>query len=206
MIEQWHWRMTCRVVLTGFGRFQGVDDNPTSRLVPRLQELLPAVPGVELVVSDVLEVSAVECLRFLDKHKAHRECVYVHLGVASSRTEVCLEECAYNMADFRCPDEKGWAPCEFPIERSFDTDKCRKSQLPLSAICAKLQTEFGEQVRMSDDAGRFLCNYIFYNSLARGLQSVFVHVPPFEAIPMREQLRIVCALIAHIRDETLMKK
>jgi len=189
-----------RIVLTGFGRFNGVADNPTSRMAPKLMELAAKLPGVEMVTCEVLEVSALECLRFFRRVKPDKEAIFVHLGVASSRTEICLEQCAYNNADFRCPDERGWNPIQLPIEgERTPVTLCRRSPLPLEAICANLKKRF-EVIRVSDDPGRFLCNYCFYQSLLRGYRALFVHVPPFEAIPMERQLEILTALIEQLRD------
>jgi pyroglutamyl-peptidase len=190
-----------RIVLPGFGRFHGVDDNPTSRMVPLLKDLLADVPGVEVVMCEVLEVSAQECLRFFKRVEGCQDAVFVHLGVAVGRSEICLEQCAYNNADFRCPDEQGWSPEKLPIEGAHThIDQCRRSPLPLDAICANMQADGFEAVRTSDDAGRFLCNFIYYQSLMRGLQALFVHVTPFDVIPMDEQLELLTALIAKIRD------
>jgi pyroglutamyl-peptidase len=190
-----------RVVLTGFGRFHGIEDNPTSRMVPVLKERLAKMPGVEVVLCEVLEVSAQECLRFFKRtKKSCKDAVFVHLGVAAGRTEMCLEQCAYNNADFRCPDERGWNPEEVPIEGAgTDIDKCLTSPLPLSDICANLQGRF-DAVRTSDDAGRFICNFIYYQSLMRGNNAVFVHVTPFDVIPMDAQLEFLTALIEQLRD------
>jgi pyroglutamyl-peptidase len=98
-------------VVTGFGRFQGVDKNPTTELVPALVERLKS-QGIEVVDSAVLEVSAIEALRFFRKHEQspNKATVFLHLGVASNRSVLSLERCAFNDADFRCPDERGWTP------------------------------------------------------------------------------------------------
>ncbi len=190
-----------RIVLTGFGRFNGVNDNPTALMVPKLKEIAAKLPGVEVAACEVLEVSAIECLRFFrGMQPDDKDPIFVHLGVASTRTEICLEQCAYNNADFRCPDERGWNPLQVPIEgEGTAVTLCRRSPLPLEAICAALKSRF-QVVRISDDPGRFLCNYCFYLSLMRGYRAVFVHVPPFEAIPMERQLEILTALIEQLRD------
>lgn len=60
-------------------------------------------------------------------------------------------------------------------------------------------------VKKSTDAGRFVCNYIFYKSLKMADQmskdsslkghSVFVHVPPFYHIDAEDQLKFLQNLL-----------
>ena len=50
----------------------------------------------------------------------------------------------------------------------------------------KFLTKKGYDVTTSDDAGRFVCNYVYYHSLRfaeqKGQKSLFVHVPLFSSI------------------------
>jgi hypothetical protein len=53
----------------------------------------------------------------------------------------------------------------------------------------------GFPVDVSEDPGRFLCNYIFYRSLRNctnvggsGNHALFIHVPPTEIIPLEDQV------------------
>ncbi|RRT75292.1 hypothetical protein B296_00023127, partial [Ensete ventricosum] len=57
----------------------------------------------------------------------------------------------------------------------------------------------GYLARTSLDAGRFVCNYVYYHSLwlaeQHGFDSLFVHVPPFETIHRESQMRFVACLL-----------
>jgi hypothetical protein len=60
----------------------------------------------------------------------------------------------------------------------------QKRLLSASQICERLRGD-GCAVAISHDAGRFVCNWCYYNSLALNetrarVESLFVHVPPFE--------------------------
>ena len=76
-----------------------------------------------------------------------------------------------------------------------------------SGISFALQMQ-GFKVRQSDDAGRYLCNYLYYLSLRdrdagdkravaaghgrrRHTDSLFVHVPPFEHIEKEKQVKFL---------------
>jgi len=45
----------------------------------------------------------------------------LHLGVAASRNNFCLENCAKNIMVFRIPDEANNQPKNEPICKDFDT-------------------------------------------------------------------------------------
>ena len=54
-------------------------------------------------------------------------------------------------------------------------------------------------------AGLFVCNYIYYNSMAlarqkwqEGWHSLFVHVPPVSVIDAEDQLKFGLALVREI--------
>lgn len=55
---------------------------------------------------------------------------------------------------------------------------------------------------ISDDAGRFVCNYVYYHSLQfaeqKGHKSLFVHVPLFYRIDEETQMRFVASLLEAI--------
>lgn len=52
---------------------------------------------------------------------------------------------------------------------------------------------------ISNDAGRFVCNYVYYHSLRfaeqHGNKSLFVHVPLFSRINEETQMRFTASLL-----------
>uniref|UniRef100_A0A0E0I4N3 Pyrrolidone-carboxylate peptidase n=1 Tax=Oryza nivara TaxID=4536 RepID=A0A0E0I4N3_ORYNI len=59
----------------------------------------------------------------------------------------------------------------------------------------------------SDDAGRFVCNYVYYHSLRfaeqHGIKSLFVHVPLFLTIDEEVQMHFVASLLEALARSTL---
>lgn len=51
----------------------------------------------------------------------------------------------------------------------------------------------------SDDAGRFVCNYVYYHSLRyaeeNSIKSLFVHVPLFLTIDEETQMQFIASLL-----------
>jgi pyrrolidone-carboxylate peptidase len=61
-------------------------------------------------------------------------------------------------------------------------------------------------VAISEDAGLFVCNYIYFKSLQQSQRStskqkwhsVFIHVPPFETLGPEKQLEMAAAILDSI--------
>ena len=137
--------------------------------------------------------------------------IQVHLGVHSTLRSFHLERCAYNEADFRIPDVAGrQLKKEVICVEDGGLEECVTTLLPLDAIAAKL-AELGHPAEVSEDAGRFLCNYIYFHSLKLSTAvngnkhggrvnttSIFVHVPPFTTIAQPEQEKFLKDLLSQI--------
>ncbi|KAG4916781.1 hypothetical protein JHK84_054301 [Glycine max] len=76
--------------------------------------------------------------------------------------------------------------------------RTRETTLPVVEI-TKALTEKGYEVMVSDDAGRFVCNYVYYHSLRfaeqNGIKSLFVHVPLFVTINEETQMQFAASLL-----------
>ncbi|KAJ0431061.1 putative pyroglutamyl-peptidase I [Helianthus annuus] len=72
----------------------------------------------------------------------------------------------------------------------------------VDAILEYLNNVKGCDATISDDAGRFVCNYVYYHSLRfaerNGHKSLFVHVPPFSRINEETQMQFMVALMEAI--------
>ncbi len=193
-----------RLVLTGFGKFNGVENNPTTALVAHFREelaqqqetLLPGAVG-DRYECHVLEVSvgAVDEL-YESAHFDFEDCKFVHLGVNSRATSIALEMQAWNDKSFRVPDERGYNPEAVPIDCNSELNSSLQSSYHIESLKEALTAE-GHNVSLSQDPGRFLCNYIYYKSLFSQRsrrcpqQAIFVHVPPFEVISQADQINCV---------------
>lgn len=204
--------------LTGFKKFHNVPDNPTETLVKRTMEYMRNNPmpfGATIESCTVLETvgaGALEHLLSLLDDALNRDdihtvgtpgqgssIVWIHLGVNSGTTGLAIEQRAVNEATFRCPDEMGWQPDGLPIvEEDGDITHVRETKFPVSKIAGNLLKQ-GFDVVISNDAGRFVCNYVYYHSLRHaakhGTRSLFVHVPPFSKISEEKQMELICALL-----------
>jgi pyroglutamyl-peptidase len=73
-----------------------------------------------------------------------------------------------------------------------------QTTLPVNELTKSLH-KIGYDVMPSDDAGRFVCNYVYYHSLRfaeqHGIKSLFVHVPLFMTIDEEVQMHFVASLL-----------
>lgn len=84
---------------------------------------------------------------------------------------------------------------------NFSTIWLLKTSCSIEAIL-KILKKKGFDAVISDDAGRFVCNYVYYHSLRfaeeKGHKSLFVHVPLFSRIDEETQMSFVASLLEAI--------
>ncbi|KAG8063270.1 hypothetical protein GUJ93_ZPchr0003g18543 [Zizania palustris] len=202
------------VHVTGFKKFHGVAENPTEKIVRNLQSFMEkrGLPkGLTLGSCTVLETAGQGGLAplhdLLESAIVDRDyelsdkgqVIMLHFGVNSGTTRFALEKQAVNEATFRCPDELGWKPQRVPIVSSDGSiSHTRKTSVPVDEVNKSLR-EMGYDVAPSDDAGRFVCNYVYYQSLRfaeqHGIKSLFVHFPLFTTINEEVQMSFVASLL-----------
>jgi pyroglutamyl-peptidase len=228
--------------VTGFGPFFGVSINPTMILVQRLEkelDTLASTMGIDVIKALILETSAEAVRKELDD--IHQEIcsdpnlagchvVFLHLGVNYMGKKFQLENSAYNDATFRVPDERGYQPHGICILEGSTCSKSTKSKgvhqfgkslrttLRLKEVCSMLEMESNAQpVFISNDPGRFVCNYTYCMSLDKCLSSaensqsdnetkyhsLFVHVPPFRVIPEDNQYVFVLEIMKKIQQQLI---
>ncbi len=168
------------VLVTGFGPFPGVPDNPSAAIVERLGE----VAGAQLVRHRLAtEWAALDGLAALFTRVRPR--IAVHVGVAARARRVRIEAVAVAACD-PSVDAAGRLP---PSAGESATPPRRRRVRTAAAPLAAAARRTGAPAGVSGDAGRYLCNALLYRSLAlaegatRPHLAVFVHVP--QPAPMR---------------------
>ncbi|PAN31040.1 hypothetical protein PAHAL_5G391100 [Panicum hallii] len=198
------------VHVTGFKKFIGVPENPTEKIVSNLQSYMEkkGLPkSLVLGSCTVLEAAGQGALGTLyevlesaiSDRKEGSQIIWIHFGVSGGLPRFALENQAVNDATFACPDELGWKPQRVPIVPSDgNISQIRKTTLPVNEL-VKMLRKIGHDVMRSDDADRFVCNYVYYHSLRfaeeHGIKSLFVHVPLFSTIDEAVQMHFVASLL-----------
>ncbi|EDL90722.1 pyroglutamyl-peptidase I [Rattus norvegicus] len=164
------------VVVTGFGPFGEHAVNASWIAVQELEKL-GLGDSVDLHVYEIpVEYQTVQRLipALWEKHSPQ---LVVHVGVSGMATTVTLEKCGHNKG------YKGLDNCRFcPGSQCCveDGPESIDSIIDMDAVCKRVTTlGLDVSVTISQDAGRYLCDFTYYTSLYRGRgRSAFVHVPP----------------------------
>ena len=172
--------MTRTLLVTGFGPFPGVAVNPTQALALALDGR--SVNGAA-VCARVLDVSFARAAQQLAQAVlATQPVALLHLGVAAGSTEIRLEGHAVNRIAADRPDIDGASPSDPRIDPHQPLDAALAPWLDLPSLADRLNRR-GLPAQISDDAGRYVCNALYFASLAAQSQAVvprpclFVHVP-----------------------------
>ena len=180
-----------RILLTGFEPFGGDSVNPSWEIARALDGW--ACEGHRVHVA-LLPCAFGDALRQLDAAlAAHRPALVVCLGLAGSRTEISVERVAINMDDARIPDNSGRQPVDTAVEAGGPA--AYFSTLPIKAIARDVRGA-GIAAGVSNTAGTFVCNHVFYALMHRlatrpglaGTRGGFVHVPDTPAMPLADQI------------------
>ncbi|MBC5811132.1 MAG: pyrrolidone-carboxylate peptidase [Candidatus Eremiobacteraeota bacterium] len=165
-----------RVLVTGFERFGGDQTNPSEHIVRTLSGR--RVGDCE-IVGALLPVDAGRVMDVLlgALAAAGSPVAVICTGLAPGRTGLALERIAVNLLDFEIPDNAGNQVHSHPV--SQDGEAARFTKLPVDRILAGWR-EARIPGYVSDSAGTFLCNQVFYEVLAlsnRSYPAGFIHVP-----------------------------
>ena len=164
------------VLLTGFEPFNGASINPAWEAVRALKGW---VDGDFLV--EVLQLPCVfgQANRVLcgavDEIKPD---VVICVGQAGGRADLTVERVAINVDDAPIVDNDGQQPVDAAI--APDGPAAYFASLPVKAIVGAMR-ERGLQASVSQTAGTFVCNHVFYGLMhhvqGRDVSGGFIHVP-----------------------------
>jgi pyroglutamyl-peptidase len=166
-----------KALVTGFEPFGGERVNPAFEALGHLPPRLGAVALATAVLPAVFG----EALDALEE--AVRETtpdIVLCVGLAGGRAALSLERVAINIDDARIPDNKGRQPIDLPVVAGGPA--AYFTTLPIKAAVAALR-EAGLPAIVSNSAGTFVCNHVFYGLMHLAatreldLRGGFLHVP-----------------------------
>jgi pyroglutamyl-peptidase len=205
-----------RLLLTGFEPFDGSPVNPSWQVA---QALDGAVIAGHQVHAALLPCAFGQALDVLDRAlERTRPALVLALGQAASRRELSMERVAINIDDARIPDNRGAQPIDEPVVP--EAAAAYFTNLPVKTMVAAAQAA-GVPAAVSQTAGTFVCNHVFYGLMHRlasrpGVRGGFIHVPllPEQALagaagmPLADMVRGVRAALdaalGQTRDDRLV--
>jgi len=164
------------VLLTGFEPFNGATINPAWEAVRALKGWIEDDFIVEILQLPCVFGFANRVLcGAVDEIKPD---IVICVGQAGGRADLTVERVAINVDDAPIVDNDGQQPVDAPI--APEGPVAYFATLPVKAIVGAMR-ERGLQAAVSQTAGTFVCNHVFYGLLhhLQGRDTIggFIHVP-----------------------------
>ena len=165
------------VLLLGFEPFDRGLINPSWEAV-RLLDGVQLQEGVTIVARQLpcAFATAGSCLNQLLAE--HQPQLVIATGLGPGRSDISIERVAINLIDARIPDNLGAQPVDTAV--TPEGPAAYFSTLPVKAMVRAVR-EAGIAASVSQTAGTFVCNQVFYRLqhalFGSGVRSGFIHVP-----------------------------
>jgi len=166
-----------KALVTGFDAFGGDKINPSALAVRQLKRKLGGVAIHTAVLPTSYGRSAIALRGAI--HEVRPDIVLC-VGLAGGRPELCLERVAINVQDARIRDNDGKQPIDRPVVR--DGPAAHFATLPIKACVAEMR-KVGLPASVSNTAGTFVCNNVFYALMDMAtrhpipMRAGFMHIP-----------------------------
>ncbi|KAG8228895.1 hypothetical protein J437_LFUL007632 [Ladona fulva] len=178
------------VIVTGFGPFKHHKINASWEAVKLLPSLnLDEKLGIKLIVEEIPVSYDAVSEKIPKLWEMHNPLLVVHVGVSSHAKVVIFERSAYRSGYWK-EDVEGKTPENGCCPRG--TDECITSALSIHEVCSEVN-KCDQRILscISSDAGRYLCEFIYYTSLSIDRRrTIFIHVPelerPYSAMELAE--------------------
>jgi len=187
------------VLVTGFGAFTGCAENPSGAVARSLAALRATdlggarVLGCELPVTFAGAPPAIEA--FVEA-APERPAALLGLGVHRENWWR-LESRADSRLTSVKPDNDGVLGEAVVVLREVAGP--RWTSLDLEPLAAALREDGAGEVRTSDSAGGFVCEWVYRHLLAHGerlgVPALFLHVPPLADVGLARQTEVVAGLV-----------
>lgn len=167
-----------RILITGFEPFGHNETNVSWEVAQMLANRLPDTMDVSSLLLPVSYIRAWQTLH--DELNRQRYDMLVMLGLAQSRTDICFERVAINLADASQADNDGEIRHDAGIIEQGPV--AYFSTLPIRRMCEAVKQK-GIPAKISNSAGTHVCNSVFYRAMhwastaEKPPQVGFVHLP-----------------------------
>jgi pyroglutamyl-peptidase len=169
------------VLVAGFEPFGGEDVNPSWEICRKL----PAAIGRSSLETLLVPTEFRRAIEVTAGAIEHADpALVILLGQAGGRAAISVERIAINVDDARIADNAGAQPVDEPVASSGPP--AYFATVPIKAMVAAIR-ESGIPAEVSNSAGTFVCNHLFYGTLhflaasGRDARAGFIHVPWLES-------------------------
>ena len=170
-----------RILVTAFEPFGGSPTNIT-------QDVLTALPcnmGKAEILKQCLPVSFQRAPIMLREAIAtYSPDLVIMLGQCPAGENIRLERFAINMMDSTKGDNDGYIPSEETIYANQPL--ALQTPLPIREL-ERFCTDNVQPVQVSNSAGLYVCNRVYYEALYLHQQAIFMHVPKNMDLTLAQQ-------------------
>ncbi|MGC4378512.1 pyroglutamyl-peptidase I [Fictibacillus sp. Mic-4] len=166
------------VLVTGFDPFGGEPVNPALEAVKQLEGSFAKEYQIEVREIPTVFAKSLDVL-----YKSIEETnpdIVICVGQAGGRPDLTVERVAINVNDAQIPDNEGNQPIDTPVVEGGPVGYW--STLPIKAMVKEMKKQ-GVPASVSQTAGTFVCNHLFYglmNYVAKAKHPIrggFIHIP-----------------------------
>ncbi len=178
-----------KVLMTAFDPFGGESINPAFEAVKLMPDKIADAEIVKLEVPTVFHKSIEKMEKKIENEDPD---IIICVGQAGGRFDMTVERAAINVDDARIPDNEDNQPID---EKIFaDGENAYFANIPIKAMVKEIKdNEIPASV--SNSAGTFVCNHIFYGLMYlidkkfSGKRGGFIHVPyiPAQVVEKKNQ-------------------
>ena len=166
-----------KILVTGFDPFGEDRINPALEAVKRLPDNIAGAKIIKLEIPTKFNISAEVVKEAIENYKPD---YVLNVGQAGGRFAITPERVAINLDDGRIADNAGYQPLNQTIQSDGAT--AYFTQLPIKAMTKAIR-EVGLPATVSNSAGTFVCNHIFYQvqyqraKFFPDIKAGFIHIP-----------------------------
>ncbi|CAM4740938.1 unnamed protein product [Rotaria magnacalcarata] len=165
------------VLITGFGPFRSILNNPSWQVAKALKNYREWNCPIHIILEEVDVTYDHVSTKVPEYWLKYNPTLVIHIGVAADNNGTLPEDC-------RCV--------------KTDAPEMLTTLLPIDVVCAKVERRTNLPVKVSGDAGRFLCEFIYYQSLfIDPKRTVFIHIPELDETFTIENLAETIQLIIY---------
>jgi len=165
-----------KILITGFEPFGGETINPALEAIKQLETR--KLNGGEIITCSVPVVYKKSIDTVISAIEKYQPDYVITVGQAGGRAAITPERIAINIDDFRIPDNEGNQVVDVPVVDGAPA--AYFSTLPIKAM-VKAMHEKSIPAQVSDSAGTYVCNHLFYGMQHylkdSQIKSGFMHIP-----------------------------
>ncbi len=183
------------VLITGFGPFEKRRFNPSRVIAAELERETPRgvrVRSIELPVS--FHGAPREVERFVERHAKSKPVLLLGLGV-QKKNWFRFETRARGVYTTRRSDNDGTVGAAI----GAGVGRALRTKVDVRALAKLLGAAGAEDVRISTDAGGYVCERTYHALLTagekHGIPAAFLHIPPAAFMRSTTQTRLIRALL-----------